>query len=115
MEINPVKFVETTTLNNPAYWVGTDSTLQSATTESATIPSNMLFEGVINSPTLFGANIAPMDYANSQGACHQVDSYIPKVLNARVGDDYLTPNLIPFTPIPKSMDLQQRGLREFLK
>ena len=64
MEINPVKFVETTTLKNPAYWIGTD---------------------------------------------------IPKVLNARVGEDYLTADLIPFTPIPKSLDLQQRGLREFLK
>tara|TARA_R110002153_G_scaffold222787_1_gene375268 strand:+ start:229 stop:576 length:348 start_codon:yes stop_codon:yes gene_type:complete len=115
MELNPVKFVETNSLKNPAYWLGTDSTLQSATTESATIPNNMLFEGVINSPTLFGANVATLDYANSQGACHQVDGYIPKVLNARVGEDYLTADLIPFTPIPKSLDLQQRGLREFLK
>ena len=115
MEINPVKFVETTTLNNPAFWIGTDNTLQSATTENATIPNNMLFEGVINAPTLFGANVAPMDYANSQGACHQVDGYIPKVLNARVGEDFLTPDLIPFTQIPKTLDLQQRGLREFLK
>jgi len=115
MERNPVKFVETTTLNNPAYWLGTNSTLQSVTTENATIPNNMLFEGVINSPTLFAANVAPMDYANSQGACHQVDGYIPKVLNARVGEDYLTADLIPFTQIPNSLDLQQRGLREFLK
>ena len=115
MEINPVKFVSTTTLNNPAYWLGKDSTLQSVTTESATIPNNLLFEGVINSPTLFAANLAPLDYANSQGACHQVDGYIPKVLNARVGEDYLTADLIPFTPIPKTLDLQQRGLREFLK
>ena len=115
MERNPVKFVETNTLKNPAYWIGTDNTLQSVTTESASIPNNMLFEGVINSPTLFGANIAPLDYSNSQGACHQVDGYIPKVLNARVGEDYLTADLIPFTPIPKSLDLQQRGLREFLK
>ena len=115
MERNPVKFVETTTLKNPAYWLGKDSTLQSATTESATIPNNMLFEGVMDTPSLFAANIAPMDYASAQGACHQVDGYIPKVLNARVGEDYLTADLIPFTPIPKTLDLQQRGLREFLK
>ena len=112
---NPVKFVKTNTLNNPAFWIGKDSRLESATTENASIPNNMLFEGVMDSPTLFGANVAPMDYAGSQGACHQVDGYIPKVLNARVGEDYVTADLIPFTPIPKTLDLQQRGLREFLK
>ena len=115
MEINPVKFVETTTLKNPAFWLGTDSRLESATTENASIPNNMLFEGILDSPTLFAANVSTLDYANSQGACHQVDGYIPKVLNARVGDDYVTADLIPFTTIPKSLDLQQRGLREFLK
>jgi hypothetical protein len=113
--MSSVKFVKTTNLKNPNYWVATDDKLDSVMEDDSGLPPTFLSMDDIETPTLFGANTSTMDYANAQGSCLQVDGYKPKVLNPRVGEDYLTPNLIPYKPIPPKLDLQLRGLRGFLK
>lgn len=110
----PVKFVKDTNLKNPSYWIGTDDRLNSVVTDYSALPPTFLYEGDIESPSLFN-NTAPMNYQGAQGSCLQDDWYKPKVLNPRVGEDYLTPDLLPWTPIPARLDLQLRGLREYLK
>jgi len=110
--MSSVNFIETSSLEFPSY---IPSSLNSVLPDDSGLPPTFLYMDDIEAPTLFGANTSTMDYANAQGACLQVDGYKPKVLNPRVGEDYLTPNLIPYKPIPQKLDLQQRGLREFLK
>lgn len=99
MNRTPVKIFKSTNLGMPNNWIGSNKTNAGDINTQSVIPQDILpmADPVPSPPTLFGANVAPMDYGSAEGTCKEVLGYT-KVLQPRVGMDYTTSRLNPFIP-----------------
>ena len=85
-------------LGMPYNWINSSLTNAGDINTQSVIPLDIFpMESDPISPSLFGANVAPMNYADAQGSCKQVLGYV-KVFQPRVGMDYTTSRLNPFIP-----------------
>ena len=92
------KVFKATNLGMPYNWINSSLTNAGDIATQSVIPTNIFpMESDPTSPSLFGANVAPMNYADAQGTCKEVLGYT-KVFQPRVGMDYTTSRLNPFIP-----------------
>ncbi len=90
------KVFKATNLGMPYNWVNSSLTNAGDIATQSVIPMDIFpMESDPTSPSLFGANVAPMNYADAQGSCKEVLGYV-KVFQPRVGMDYTTSRLNPF-------------------